>query len=65
MQAKIDAELNKTLAEMERSMMSREGDNVVHNTVLPSHGYSDEQVLKFLEGYVYSAAKLYMYESRC
>ncbi|KAF7721521.1 hypothetical protein EC973_004519 [Apophysomyces ossiformis] len=49
-QAKIDAELNKTLQEMEHSMSSREG-NVVHNHILPEHGLSDEQILENLRGF--------------
>ncbi|KAI8365363.1 sphingosine-1-phosphate lyase [Radiomyces spectabilis] len=47
-QAKIDAELNKTLAEMEHSMTSREGD-IVPNYKLPLHGLQNDQVLERLQ----------------
>ncbi|KAI9310798.1 sphingosine-1-phosphate lyase [Dichotomocladium elegans] len=48
-QAKINAELDKTLKEMEHSMMSREGDNVVPQLRLPKHGLTEEQVLDELK----------------
>ena len=50
-QAKIDAELSKTLEDMEHSIMSREGDNVVQNVTLPKHGLSADKVLDHLKGY--------------
>ncbi|KAI7878282.1 sphingosine-1-phosphate lyase [Lichtheimia hyalospora FSU 10163] len=48
-QAKIDSELNKTLKDMEHSMFSREGENVVRQLTLPKHGYSEEQVMEQLK----------------
>ncbi|KAI7861146.1 sphingosine-1-phosphate lyase [Circinella umbellata] len=50
-QAKIDAELSKTLKDMEHSIMSREGDNVVQNVTLPKHGLSADKVLDHLKGF--------------
>ncbi|KAI9255153.1 pyridoxal phosphate-dependent transferase [Phascolomyces articulosus] len=50
-QAKIDAELSKTLKDMEHSILSREGDNVVQNVTLPKHGLSADEVLDHLKGF--------------
>ncbi|KAI9499013.1 pyridoxal phosphate-dependent transferase [Zychaea mexicana] len=50
-QAKIDAELGKTLKDMEHSIMSREGDNVVQNVTLPKHGLSADKVLENLKSF--------------
>lgn len=51
-QAKIDSELNKTLKDMEHSMFSREGENVVRQLTLPKHGLTEEQVMEQLKMYV-------------
>lgn len=49
--AKIDAELQKTLSEMEESIMSRErGVAFTENTELPAHGYTNEQIMDSLRG---------------
>ncbi|KAI8144329.1 sphingosine-1-phosphate lyase [Fennellomyces sp. T-0311] len=50
-QAKIDAELGKTLKDMEHSIMSREGTNVVQNVTLPKHGFSADKVMEHLNGF--------------
>lgn len=47
-QAKIDAELGKTILEMEHSMFSKEGD-IAHHSRLPAHGLTQEQVLESLQ----------------
>ncbi|KAI8344493.1 sphingosine-1-phosphate lyase [Chlamydoabsidia padenii] len=46
-QAKIDAELGKTILEMEHSMFSKEGD-ITHHNQLPTKGLTKEQVLESL-----------------
>ncbi|ORZ13636.1 sphingosine-1-phosphate lyase [Absidia repens] len=46
-QAKIDAELEKTVQEMEHSMLSKEGD-IVHHHRLPANGLTQDQVMESL-----------------
>jgi sphinganine-1-phosphate aldolase len=46
-QAKIDAELGKTILEMEHSMFDKEGD-IVHHHQLPKTGMTQEQVMESL-----------------